>query len=181
MHLTSRHRKIARTIWECCGNLGEVAVRERVGVSTLHRWLAEPEFRTMVVRNATEPLLQATGAVLRWAPAAVARLIQDLQGDAPAEARQAAREILKLALDAQRELARDDRHAQPQPGAGAPDPLSAASDPLSRSVAALPDDQLARLLGILNGDKTPPRPPRKDWFVCAVGKTAHRATLGKEI
>ena len=155
MQLGSRHRKIARTIWECCGNLGEVAVRERVCVSTLHRWLADPEFRALVARHAAEPLLQATGAVLRWAPVAVARLIQDLQGDSPGEARQAAREILKLALDAQRELAPNRGVSSPdrKPG-GTPDD---ARDPLSQSVAALPDDQLARMLGILNGDKSPPR------------------------
>jgi len=155
MVITTRHRKIARTIWECAGQLGEVAVRERVGVHTLRRWLADPEFRELVAIHAAEPLLQASGAVLRWAPVAVARLIQDLQGDAPGEARQAAREILKLAIDAQRELALGNRQGQGPCKPKAPDPLSAARDPLSRSVAALPDDQLAKLLSILNGTKAP--------------------------
>jgi len=164
MQLTSRHRKIARTIWECCGNLGEVAVRERVGVSTLQRWLQEPEFRALVARHAAEPLLQATGAMLRWAPVAVARLIEDLQGDSPAEARHAAREILKLAIEAQRDLAAGDRRAPAPAGPADADPLSAANDPLSRSVAALPDDQLAKLLAMLDSNVGRGNAPAK----CAV-------------
>jgi hypothetical protein len=147
MHLTPRHRRIARTIWECGGRLDDVAARDHVRADTLRRWLADPDFRSLVGRDAVEPLLQATSAVLRWAPVAVARLIQDLQGDAPGDARQAAREILKLALEAQREMAsrgREDRSAK------APDPVSAANDPLTRSVALLPDDQLTKLLAILN-------------------------------
>jgi hypothetical protein len=150
MHLITRHHRIARTIWECCGNLGEVAVREHVGVNTLRRWLADPAFRALVARHAAEPLLQATGAVLRWAPVAVARLIEDLPGASPAEARHAAREILKLAIETQRDLAAGDRRAQTPAGQADADPPSAANDPLSRSVAALPDDQLAKLLAMLN-------------------------------
>jgi len=155
MIITTRHRKIAHTIWECCGNLGEVAVRESVGIGSLRRWLADPEFRAVLAQATTESVLQATGAVLRWAPVAVARLIQDLQGESPGEARQAAREILKLALDAQRELAPNRGVSSPdrKPG-GTPDD---ARDPLSQSVAALPDDELARMLAILNDNKTPPR------------------------
>jgi hypothetical protein len=153
MIITTRHRRIAHTIWECCGNVDEVAVRESVSIYTLRRWLADPEFRELVVQNATEPLLQATGAVLRWAPVAVARLIQDLQGDSPNEARQAAREILKLALDAQHKMAGGGRE---DCGAKDADPAAASNDPLTRRVAVLPDDQLAKLLAILNGDKTPP-------------------------
>ena len=153
MIITTRHRRIAHAIWECCGNANEVAVRENVSVHTLRRWLTDPEFRELVVQNATEPLLQATGAVLRWAPVAVARLIQDLQGDAPAEARQAAREILKLALDAQRDMVGGGRESRGEKNSN---PAATANDPLTRRVAVLPDDQLAKLLAILNGDKTPP-------------------------
>ena len=105
MQLNARHRKIARTVWECGGRLDEAAAQEHVRPDTLRRWLAEPEFRALIAQDAVEPLLQATSAVIRWAPVAVARLIQDLQGEAPGEARQAAREILKLALETQRELA----------------------------------------------------------------------------
>ena len=150
MVITTRHRRIARTFWKCSGNVGEVAARERIGVNTLLRWLTEPEFRALIASNAAEPLLQATGAVLRWAPVAVARLIQDLQGESPAEARQAAREILKLALEAQRELTSGDRPGRQPSDTGSPNRLSAASDPLTRSVANLADDQLAKLLATLN-------------------------------
>lgn len=74
------------------------------------------------------------------------RLIKDLEGESPAEARQAAREILKLALDTQRELAR------PPDAALAADEAAAdeAGDPLSSRVAALSDDQLTRVLALLN-------------------------------
>ncbi|MBM4017199.1 MAG: hypothetical protein FJ288_02555 [Planctomycetes bacterium] len=150
MNLSTRHRRIARTIWECGGRLEDAAARERVRPDTLRRWLADPDFRSLVAQDALEPLLQATSAMLRWAPAAVARLIKDLESESPAEARQAAREILKLALDTQREL-------EQMPGAGraagaqAEAPAQAAAgDPLSRRVASLTDGQLVRLLGILN-------------------------------
>ena len=148
MILNTRHRKIARAVWECGGRLDEAAAQEHVRPDTLRRWLAEPEFRALIAQDAVEPLLQATSAVIRWAPVAVARLIQDLQGEAPGEARQAAREILKLALETQRELAAGRPGDQPcDPGALDP---AAASDPLTRSVAMLPDDQLTKLLAILN-------------------------------
>ena len=149
MQLNARHRKIARAVWECGGRLDEAAAQERVRPDTLRRWLAEPEFRALIAQDAVEPLLQATSAVIRWAPVAVARLIQDLQGEAPGEARQAAREILKLALETQRELAAAGERRQPR-DSGALDPAAASSDPLTRSVAMLPDDQLTKLLTILN-------------------------------
>jgi hypothetical protein len=150
MMLNTRHRKVARAVWECGGRLDEVAASHRVGINTLRRWLMDPEFRELVARHATEPLLQATGAVLRWAPVAVARLIQDLQGDAPTEARQAAREILKLALEAQRDMNAGTQSAERPGAAKAGNPLAGINDPLTRSVAVLPDDQLAKLLSILN-------------------------------
>ena len=96
--------------------------------------------------------------MLRWAPVAVARLIQDLESDTPAEARQAAREILKLALDAQRDLAPPAEAAAGLAAAArAADSGGGTGDPLSRRVAALSDDQLARVLAILNGEAVPQR------------------------
>jgi len=144
MKLTARHRKIARTIWECGGRLDEVAQREGVRPDTLRRWLADGDFRALLGEDALEPILQATSAMLRWAPVAVARLIQDLEGESAADARQAAREILKLALDTQRELARP---PETSPAAAA---QAQTDDPLTRRVAGLTDEQLARVLAILN-------------------------------
>ncbi len=146
MNLTRRHRKVAGTIWECGGQLDDVARREKVQPATLRKWLRDPDFRTLVAQDAFEPILQATSAMLRWAPVAVSRLIQDLDGDSPSDARQAAREILKLALETQRELARPTDHRPHDAGADQP----AAHDPLGRRVAALSDNQLARILTILN-------------------------------
>ena len=151
MNLTNRHRRIARTIWECGGRLDEVAEREKVRPNTLRKWLADPAFRSLLAEDALEPILQATSAVLRWAPVAVSRLIQDLDSESAGDARQAAREILKLALDTQREL------AQPAPGeerkAAAEAAPRPADDPLSRMVADLSDDQLVRILTILQNAK----------------------------
>jgi hypothetical protein len=141
-------------VWECGGRLEEAAQREGVRVDTLRRWLADPAFRMEMAQDALEPVLQATSAMLRWAPVAVARLIQDLEGESPADARQAAREILKLALDTQRELARP-ADARPRGEADAPAP---PEDPLGRRVAALTDDQLARVLAIVNGNNSASEP-----------------------
>ena len=148
MNLMPRHRKIAHTIWECGGRLDEVARRQHVRVATLRKWLRDPDFRTLLAEDALEPLLQATSAMLRWAPVAVSRLIRDLDSESASDARQAAREILKLALATQRELARPvgDKAATATAGHLPP----AADDPLGRRVAALTDDQLARVLEILN-------------------------------
>ena len=164
MELSTRHRRIARTIWDCGGRLDDAAAREHVRTDTLRRWIAEPEFRALLAQGALEPLLQATSAMLRWAPVAVARLIQDLEGESAADARQAAREILKLALETQRELARPDDPARQaaDSGPGAGDLAAGAQDPLSRRVAALSDEQLAGLLQILNGVVPAPYDPRKE-------------------
>jgi hypothetical protein len=159
MNLTTRHRRIARTLWDCGGRLDETAAREHVRIDTLRRWLADPQFRVLLAQDALEPLLQATSAMLRWAPAAVARLIQDLESESAGDARQAAREILKLALDAQKELAppADPAAARRAAGNSAADPAAEPQDPLSRRIAALSDRQLAHLLAVLNG-KTPEPP-----------------------
>jgi len=175
MTMTIRKRRAARALWDCGGRIDEAAARERLRPSTLRRWLADPEFRTLVAGDAMEPLLQATSAMLRWAPAAVARLIRDLEGDSPTEARQAAREILKLALDTQRELttfpaAKVVRTDQPE------DAEPEADDPLSRQVAALTDDQLAGVLAILGGaGRAAETASGAHGEASAAGKTARRA------
>jgi len=151
MNLTNRHRRIARTIWECGGRLDEVAEREKIRPNTLRKWLADPGFRALLAQDAIEPVLQATSAVLQWAPAAVKRLIEELDSESAGDARQAAREILKLALDTQRELAGPPAAAdRPPPDAAATPP---GEDPLSQAVANLPDDQLIRILTILQEAK----------------------------
>jgi len=140
------HRRVARAVWETGGRLDEAARREGVRPETLRRWLAAPEFRALLAEESLEPLFQATSAVMRWAPAAVARLIRDLDGESASDARQAAREILRLALEAQRNLVSDDA-----PGAEAA--LAAglsAEDPLSRQVARLSDEQIKNIFAILN-------------------------------
>jgi len=151
MQVTNRHRRIARTVWECGGRLDEVAQREKVRPNTLRKWLADPAFRSLLAEDAFEPVLQATSAVLRWAPVAVSRLIQDLDSESSADARQAAREILKLALDTQRELARPAPAGEAKAAAEAPP--RPGDDPLSRTVANLSDDQLVRILTMLQNTK----------------------------
>ena len=159
MNLTARHRRIARKIWDCGGRLDEAAAREHVRTGTLRGWLADPQFRALLAQDALEPLLQATSAMLRWAPVAVARLIQDLESESAGDARRAAREILKLALDAQKELAppADPAAARQAAGSSAADPGAEPQDPLSRRIAALSDRQLAHLLAVLNSET--PDPP----------------------
>ena len=149
MEITPRHRKVARTVWECGGRIDEVAAREGLRPNTVRRWLADRRFRALLADDAVEPVLQAVSAMLRWAPVAVSRLIEDLEGDSAADARHAAREILKMALAVHPELARprDAAHARPRTTATGP---AAPDDPLARRVAALPDDQLARIFGLLN-------------------------------
>jgi hypothetical protein len=149
MQITNKHRKAAKAIWQCGGRLEEAAAACSIKYCTLHRWLGEPEFRTELARASMEPLLQATSAVMRWAPAAVARLIRDLDGDSPVDARQAAREILKLAVEAHERLTAS---SSPEPLRGPP-PTPPADDPYSRRIANLPSDRLEQMLKILNGEK----------------------------
>ena len=150
MNPTNRHRRVARAVWETGGRLDEAARREGVRPETLRRWLAAPEFRALLAEEALEPLFQATSAVMRWAPAAVARLIRDLDGESASDARQAAREILRLALEAQRNLASGDA---PAAEAALATSLS-AEDPLSRQVARLSDEQVKSIFAILNDAET---------------------------
>ena len=144
MRLTPRHRRAAHALWDCGGRIDDAAASEHLLPARLRRWLADADFRAAVAEEAMEPLLQATSAMLRWAPAAVARLIQDLDSESATEARLAAREILKLALAAQRELGRPPDAAPP------PETDEADDDPLSARIAALTDDQLTRVLALVN-------------------------------
>lgn len=147
MKITKRHRRTAHAVWETGGRIDEAAKVGRVRPETLRQWLLDPAFRSLLAQEAPEPLLQATSAVLRWAPAAVARLIRDLDGESASDARQAAREILKLATEAQRTLGREPERAT---SADADDhPAPADDDPLGRRVAGLTDEQLQRILRIL--------------------------------
>ena len=155
MNVTNRHRRIARTIWECGGRLDEAARREKIRPNTLRKWLADPAFRSLLAEDALEPVLQATSAVLRWAPAAVKRLIEELDSESAGDARQAAREILKLALDTQRDLAGAPPAAERTPAAEPPPPPG--DDPLSQAVANLSDAHLVRILTMLQNPKGDPR------------------------
>ena len=160
MNLRKVHRRVARAVWETGGRLDEAARREGVRPETLRRWLAAPEFRALLAEESLEPLFQATSAVMRWAPAAVARLIRDLDGESASDARQAAREILRLALEAQQNLASGDApESEATAGAGPAGP--SAEDPLSRQVARLSDEQVKSIFAILNSaDATSASEPR---------------------
>ena len=154
MNPRNRHRRVARAVWETGGRLDEAARREGVRPETLRRWLALPEFRALLAEEALEPLFQATSAVMRWAPAAVARLIGDLDSESASDARQAAREILRLAMEAQRDLASGDApesEAAEATGAGS----ALGEDPLSRRVARLSDQQIKSIFAILNDAEAP--------------------------
>jgi hypothetical protein len=155
MPLTARHRQAAAALWECGGRVEDAAAKVGTRPSTLRRWLAKPEFRAHLAQASTEPLLQAASAMARWAPAAVAKLIQGLEHESPAQARLAARELLKLALLTRRELALSLEPAAPETLAA--DPLAEVHDPLSRRVVGLGADQFARVLAILNEE-----PPHKE-------------------
>ena len=178
MHITAKHRRAAHALWECGGRIEDAAARSAVRPDIIRRWLADPAFRAILAQDAMEPLLQATSAVLRWAPVAVARLIEDLEGESPEDARRAAREILKLAIDTQQELAR--RAAKREPGAASPEPDAEASgkfaapggptDPLSMRVAGLTDDQLSKMLAILNGEQGNGKPQKANGNQTAKGK-----------
>jgi hypothetical protein len=152
MNVRTRQRRIAQAVWAAGGRLEEVAERERVHLRTLRRWLAEPEFQAMLAEEAIEPILQASSAVMRWAPAAVARLIRDLDSKSATSARHAAREILRLALDAQEKLGRGGVLAPAGVAALADSRRSLADDPLTRSVAALTDDEVERIFGMLTNE-----------------------------
>jgi len=159
MRFTAFHRRIARTLWDCGGRLDETAKQTGVSLDKLRLWLADPAFRVLMAPDALEPLLQASNALIRWAPVAVGRLIGDLESEKPEEARQAARDILKLGLTAQREM----MASLPQTVLTAPPAardVAEEVDPLTARIAGLSDEKLIRLLNMLNDDKPdPPLPP----------------------
>ena len=148
MFILKKHRVAARAIWHHGGRVDEAAIALGIKGSTLRRWLGDPDFRALVARESMEPLLQATSGVVRWAPVAVARLIRDLDGDSPAEARQAAREILKLAGEAHQRIV----EGPPLPAEEEGRSASIGDDVYSRRIADLPNDRLEQILKILNGD-----------------------------
>ncbi len=147
MHITKKHRQTAHAVWESGGKIDEAAKVGRIRPETLRRWLLDPGFRGLLAEEALEPLLQATSAVLRWAPMAVARLIRDLEGESASDARQAAREVLKLAAEAQKTLGQDAAGAAPADPEG--ERAGPADDPLTRQVARLTDEQLRGILKVL--------------------------------
>jgi len=155
MRFTAFHRRIARTLWDCGGRLDETAKQTGVSLDKLRLWLADPAFRVLMAPDALEPLLQASNALMRWAPVAVGRLIADLESEKPEDARQAARDLLKLALAAQREMVGS--------LAGSVIPVEPVKmidetrDPLTARFAAISDRNLIRLLEVLN-DNTPDPP-----------------------
>jgi len=152
VQITTRHRKVARAIWEAGGRLDEAAESARAHTETLHRWLADPDFRALVAQEAFESLFQATSAAVRWAPAAVARLIRDLDSESVSGARLAAREILKLATETHRALAGPADSSIPA-GPMAPGAIALlADDPLAQRVSRLTDTQVAQIFAILENE-----------------------------
>ncbi len=145
MNTELRRRRVAHALWASGVQVDEVAKTEGVKPLTIRRWLMDPTFRALLAREAVEPILQTASAVLRWTPAAVARLVEDLDGESAADARQAAREILRMAIASRRDVLAEAAVRGTEPGA----------DPLSRRVADLTDDQLGRVLAILNGAPDP--------------------------
>lgn len=151
INATYHRRRAARAIWASGGRLAEAAERSQTGLLTLRKWLQAPEFQALLAEEAMEPIVQAASAVVRWAPAAVARLIRDLDSESASDARHAAREILRLAMDAPRKLGAasalvpdaEAAPAGPLPGAPGPD------DPLMQSVARLTDSEVERIFSIL--------------------------------
>ena len=154
MHITAKHRAAARAVWESGRRVEDAAAKAGVRPGSIRKWLADPAFQGLVAEGEMAPLLQATSATFRWAPVAVARLIEDLESESADDARHAARDILKIAFDPQKGLDRwkASRKADAAACAGAGPPGAKPDDPLSMRIAGLTDDQLAKVLAILNGE-----------------------------
>jgi hypothetical protein len=154
MIITATHRNAARAMWECGRRIEDAAAKAGVRPCTIRKWLRDPAFQALVAEAEMAPIIQATTAALRWAPAAVARLIEDLKSESAEDARHAARDILRIALDPQKGLDRwkASREADAAACAGAAPPGAMPDDPLSSRIAALSEDQLAKMLEILNGE-----------------------------
>ena len=96
-----------------------------------------------MVEDALEPLLQATNAMMRWAP--VARLIQDLDGESAIDAQPGGPGILKLAVLDTPGPASPGRPTAP---GARPTAMPPADDPLGRRVAAITDEQVTKVLAL---------------------------------
>ncbi|HUX00701.1 MAG: hypothetical protein WBD63_06020 [Phycisphaerae bacterium] len=154
INATYHRRRAARAIWASGGRLAEAAERSQTGLLTLRKWLQAPEFQALLAEEAMEPIVQAASAVVRWAPAAVARLIRDLDSESANDARRAAREILRLAMDVQKHLIQSQNASQQPESKTAndqPPTFNAAMDPLSQQLEELSDEKVEAILGILNG------------------------------
>jgi len=126
---------------------------------TLRKWLQTPEFRALLAEEAIEPVVQAATAVVRWAPAAVARLIRDLDSESPNDARRAAREILRLAMEVQKHLSPLETPKRKEPAKGKAAALDGGMDPLSRRVEALTEEEMEAIWRVLNGPAEDARSP----------------------
>ena len=65
MNPTNRHRRVARAVWETGGRLDEAARREGIRPETLRRWLAAPEFRSLLAEEALEAALKSLAPAAR--------------------------------------------------------------------------------------------------------------------
>jgi len=149
---TYHRRRAARAVWAAGGRLAEASERSRTGLLTLRKWLQTPEFLALLAEEAIEPVVQAATAVVRWAPAAVARLIRDLDSESANDARRAAREILRLAMEVQKHLRPLEAPKRQEEAKGSA-ALDGGADPLSRRVEALSDEEMEAIWGILNGPR----------------------------
>ncbi|MBE3096942.1 MAG: hypothetical protein IMZ44_07400 [Planctomycetes bacterium] len=148
MRITAYHRRLAARLWECGGRVDELVKNDGVSLEKMQALMMDPDFRALLAPFAMEPLLQATAALVRWAPVAVARLIQDLESESATDARQGARDLLRLAFGVQKELIGTGQISAPL----APDaPLvSREKDPLTACFDRMTDDQLTRILAIVH-------------------------------
>ena len=153
INATYHRRRAARAIWATGGRLGEASERSRTGLLTLRKWLQVPEFRALLAEEAIEPLVQAASAVVRWAPAAVARLIRDLDSESANDARRAARDILRLAMEVQKHLLRGESRKEADAAQEPPPAFAGEKDPLTERLEALSEEEMEGIWGILNGPR----------------------------
>ena len=110
----------------------------------------------------------------------MARLIKDLDSESGSDAHRAAREIIRLAMDVQRQLAGE---AAERAQAAARDQAEAvgakgpAEDPLSRRVEALSDEGVEAILAILNGNAE--GSPKGSYVANTTGDSTRREGTGR--
>ncbi|MBE3096593.1 MAG: hypothetical protein IMZ55_00050 [Acidobacteria bacterium] len=148
MRITAYHRRLAARLWECGGRVDEIVKTEGVSLEKMQAMMMDPGFRALLAPFAMEPLLQATAALVRWAPVAVARLIQDLESESATDARQGARDLLRLAFGVQKELIGTGQVSAPLAPEAAL--VSREKDPLTAHFDRMTDDQLTRILAIVH-------------------------------